>query len=122
MVNEAWIKQVFASVDAKDTETFLSFLEDDAEFRFGSAPAAVGKEAIRKVVDGFFASIKGLQHEILETWLHAGTVICQGKVTYTRTDGSEITLPFANIWRMRGNLIKEYLIYIDIQSLFSGVS
>lgn len=122
MVDEAWIKRVFASVDAKDTETFLSFLDDKGEFRFGSMPAVVGKQAIRNAVDGFFAGIKGLRHEILETWRHSGTVICQGRVTYTRTDGSKVTLPFANIWRMRGNLIKEYLIYIDIQPLFSGVS
>jgi len=116
----AWIRRVFASVDAKDTETFLSFLEDGAQFRFGSAPAVAGKEAIRNAVDTFFASIRGLRHEILETWLHTETVICQGRVTYTRTDGSELTLPFANIWRMRGDRIQEYLIYIDIQPLYSA--
>lgn len=122
LVNEVWIKRVFTSVDAKDTETFLSFLDDKGEFRFGNMPAAVGKKAMRNAVDAFFANIKGLRHEILETWRHAGTVICEGRVTYTRIDGSEVTLPFANIWRMRNNLIKEYLIYIDIQPLFSGAS
>lgn len=122
MGDAAWVRRVFDSVDAKDSEAFLSFFEDDAQFRFGSAPAVAGKEAIRNVVDGFFASIRGLRHEILETWLHAETVICQGRVTYTRTDGSEVTLPFATIWRMRGDRIQEYLIYIDIQPLFSTVS
>jgi ketosteroid isomerase-like protein len=120
--NAAWVRRVFDSVDAMDTETFLSFFDEDAQFRFGSAPAVTGKEAIRSAVDGFFASIKGLRHEILETWWHTETVICQGQATYTRTDGSEVTLPFVTIWRMRGERIREYLIYLDIQPLYSGTS
>jgi hypothetical protein len=58
------------------TGTFLGFFEEDAQFWFGSAPAVMGKDAIRDAVDGFFASIKGLRHEILETWFDAGTIIC----------------------------------------------
>lgn len=114
------VRRVLDSVDAKDTEAFLNFLEEEAQFRFGSAPAVTGKEAIRNAVDGFFTSVKRLRHEILETWSDAGTVICQGRVTYTRTDETEVTLPFVIIWRMRGELIKEYLIYIDIQPLYSS--
>jgi len=115
-----FVRQVLDSVDAQDTEAFLGFFEEDAQFRFGSAPAVIGKEAIGEAVDGFFASIKGLRHEILETWSDAGTVICQGQATYTRTDDSKVTLPFVTIWRMRGERIKEYLIYIDIQPLYSA--
>ncbi len=117
MQDTGWVKQLFDSVDAMDTEGFLGYLEEDALFRFGSAPAATGKEAIRETLDGFFASIKGLRHEILETWFQGESVICHGKVTYTRTDGSDVTIPFANIWHMRGERIREYLIYIDIAPL-----
>ncbi len=100
-----------------DTEGFLGYLEEDALLRFGSAPAATGKKAIRETLDGFFASIKGLRHEILETWFQGESVICHGEVTYTRTGGSDVTIPFANIWRMRGKRISQYLIYIDITPL-----
>lgn len=103
-----------------DTEAFLGFLEDDARFRFGNAPAVIGKEAIRDTIDGFFASIRGLKHSIVETWFQGQAVICQGQVTYTRTDGSEVTIPFVNIWRMRNSRIGEYLIYIDINPLWQG--
>lgn len=106
-----------------DVEAFLDFFENDASFRFSNAPAVKGKEAIRQAVGGFFASIGRLRHEILETWLEDKTVICRGDVTYTRTDGSKITLPFATIWKLAGErMIKEYLIYIDINPLFSAVS
>ena len=122
MEDAGWVKRLFSSVDNMDTEAFLDFLADDALFRFGSEQAVTGKEAIRETIDGFFASIKGLRHEILETWFEAGTVICQGEVTYTRKDDSDITIPFVNILRMGGNRIREYLIYIDIKPLYSPAS
>ncbi|MFH1715737.1 MAG: nuclear transport factor 2 family protein [Planctomycetota bacterium] len=122
MKDADWVGRVFAAVDAMDTEAFLNFFEDDARFRFGSAPAVTGQDAIRRAVEGFFASIGGLRHEILETWFEAETVICRGQVTYTRTDGSEVAIPFATIWKLGGERIEEYLIYTDINSLFSAVS
>ena len=120
MEEAGWVKELFASVDAMDTEAFLGFLEDDARFRFGNVPAVTGKEDIRTTIDGFFASIKGLRHDIVETWFQGQAVICRGEVTYTRTDGGEVTIPFVNIWRMRNGRIREYLIYIDINPLWQG--
>ena len=117
-----WVKRLFRSVDAMDVETFLDFLEDDARFRFGSEQAVEGKDVIRETLEGFFASIKGLRHEILETWFHAETVICQGQVTYTRTDDSSVTIPFVNVLHMRKDRIREYLIYVDISPLYSAAS
>lgn len=114
-----WIRQLFECVDAKDVEGFLGYLTDDVKFSFGNAPAVTGKDSVRKSLEGFFASIEGLSHRILETWVHPETVICQGEVTYTRIDNSQVTIPFANILRMEGERIKEYLIYIDITPLFS---
>ena len=119
MEDAGWVKRLFSSIDNMDTEAFLSFLEDDALFRFGSEQVVTGKEAIGETIGGFFASIKGLRHDILEIWFEAGTVICRGEVTYTRIDDSDVTLPFVDILRMRGKRIGEYLIYIDIKLLYS---
>ncbi|MBW7990226.1 MAG: nuclear transport factor 2 family protein [Planctomycetes bacterium] len=122
MKDAGWVERLFSSVDNMDTEAFLDFLEDDASFRFGSEDAVTGKEAIRETIEGFFASIKGLRHEILETWFEGETVICQGEVTYTRANDSNITIPFVNILGMGGNRIREYLVYIDIKPLYSPAS
>ena len=53
---------LFAAIDAKDAASFVSYLTEDAVFRFGSAPAVQGREAIREAVDGFFAPIAGCRH------------------------------------------------------------
>ena len=105
-----------------DVGAFLVFFEDDASFRFGSEQAVAGKAAVREAIEGFFATIKRLRHEILDTWFHTETVICQGQVTYTRTDDSSVTIPFVNVLRMGGDRISEYLIYIDINPLYSTSS
>jgi hypothetical protein len=118
MTQPAWIQQLFRSIDAMDTNTFITFLADDSQFKFGNAPPAVGKEAVYQAVDGFFKSIKGIRHTILKTWDRPDAVACQGEVTYTRLDDSEITLPFVNVFGMKGNLIKDYLVYIDVAPLF----
>lgn len=122
MQHPSWVIQLFQSIDRMDTKTFLTFLSDDAQFKFGNAPPAVGKTMIGKAVDGFFQSIKATRHNILHTWEHPDAVICQGEVTYTRHDGSQLTLPFVNVFGMKGNVIKDYLIYIDIGPLYAKPS
>ena len=113
------IIKLFESIDEMDTDKFASFLTDDARFRFGNAPDAVGKPAVKEAVAGFFTTIKRISHRHLNIWTVPDTVIYQGEVTYTRHDDSTLTLPFVNVFGMQGDLIKDYLIYIDINPLYA---
>ncbi len=115
---KALLDDLFAAIDARDTARFLKFLSPDAAFRFGSAPAVSGHEAIGEAVGGFFASIAGVKHSLNMTMLDGDTLVCEGDVTYTRYDGSSITLPFANVFELQGNLISHYKIYADIGPLY----
>ena len=115
-----WLEGVFDSVDNQDTARFVAYLCQDAEFCFGSAPAVKGHEQISAAVDGFFASIAGCSHQLHNTWFGDATIACEGAVTYQRHDGSEITLPFANVFDMDGDLVSRYKIYIDIGPLYAG--
>ena len=40
-------------------------------------------------------------------------------MTYTRLDGSEITLPFTDVFEYRDELIAHYKIYMDIGPLYA---
>ncbi len=113
------LDSLFAAIDAKDTDTFLSFLTDDAVFRFGSAPSVTGQDAIREGVDGFFSSIAGSRHSIGNVIESGATLVSEGEVTYRRHDGSEITLPFTNVFEISGDLVSHYKIYIDIAPLYA---
>jgi hypothetical protein len=119
LTDNAWITDLFRSIDAKDTGKFVGFLTEDGQFRFGNAPPAIGRAAITALLDGFFGSIKGLRHDVANTWTMPDHVICEGMVTYTRHDGSTLSVPFVDIFAMRGKLIKDYLIYIDASQLYA---
>ena len=111
--------KLFASIDAMDTESFLGFIAPEATFRFGSSPAVSGHAAIRQSVESFFSMFAALRHDLHRTVAEGNTVVCEGEVTYTRHDGSTITLPFANIFEVENGLISLYRIYIDIGPLFA---
>lgn len=110
---------MFAAIDSKDTKAFVGFLTDDAVFRFGSAPAVRGREAILAAVDGFFGTIAGCSHDVQNTLASGSTLVCEGEVTYRRHDDTEITLPFTDIFEYDGDLISQYKIYIDIAPLYA---
>ena len=114
------VSELFKAVDEMDGGKFVSFLTEDANFKYGNADVVVGREAIKKSVSDFFNLIKGLSHNIINSWKIDDKEIIQGEVTYIRKDGSKVTFPFVNIFTFKGDLIKEYLVYIDIGPLFQS--
>lgn len=121
---EAWVTQLFASIDAKDTDAFVANFADDAVFRFGNAEAARGRAAIRETLAGFFGAIGGLSHVVTGIWRgewERGPVLSiETAVTYTRADGSKTpTLPATSTLRMQGELIQDYRIFVDATPLFA---
>jgi len=113
------LDKLFASIDAMDAESFLGFISPDATFRFGSSPAVQGHAAIRTAVETFFSMFAALKHDLQRIVADGDAIVCEGEVTYTRHDGSEITLPFANVFEVDSGLISLYRIYIDIGPLFA---
>jgi ketosteroid isomerase-like protein len=114
------LQSLFQSIDRQDVDAFLALLCEDAIFRFGNAEPVKGKSAVRDVVHGFFSSIETLHHDVREVWDVGNALICHGMVTYTRHDSSTLTVPFANILRVEGDLIDEYLIFADVSQLYGG--
>ena len=111
---------VFEAIDRKDTAAFVGFLTDDAVFRFGSAPPVQGRAAIVAAIDGFFGTITGLSHTLAKVVTDGSTQLIEGEVTYSRLDGTEIALPFTDIFEYNGELIAHYKIYMDISPLYAA--
>jgi limonene-1,2-epoxide hydrolase len=110
---------MFAAIDSKDADAFVACLTEDAVFRFGSAPAVQGRDAIRTAVNGFFGTIAGCSHDVQNTLADVATLVCEGEVTYRRQNDTEITLPFTDVFEYVGDLISHYKIYIDINPLYA---
>ncbi|HEX6571420.1 MAG TPA: nuclear transport factor 2 family protein [Steroidobacteraceae bacterium] len=122
MRDREWWQQLCATIDAKDTRSFMSYLADDCEFRFANGPSVVGHAAIGGAVDAFWASIRASEHHVSHCWSGAASAVCEGTCTYTRHDGSTITLPFVDVLHFRGDEAERYFIYIDVTPLYAGTS
>lgn len=70
----------------------------------------------------FFSTIGGCRHTLHNILADDGMLACEGEVTYTRQDGSEITLLFANIFEFTGERISRYKIYADAGPLYADKS
>lgn len=117
-----FLDRLFAAIDSQDVEAFVAFLTEDAVFRFGSAPDVRGRADIGAAVTAFFSSIKSSSHSVDHVWRDQESLACEGTVNYQRHDGSEVAIPFADVFHLKGELIATYSIYIDIGPLFANES
>lgn len=112
------IPELFKSIDSKNMEGFLSFLDEGVFFRFGNMPGIQGRDNVETAIRGFYDSIAGLSHELDEIFGEESILACNGTVTYTRLDTSKLSVPFATVFKLNGDRIKEYNIYVDISELY----
>jgi len=122
---DAETRRLFETIDAMDAAALAARFTPDGSFRFGNAEPAVGREAIQEAVGGFFAAIGGLRHRVVGVWAGSwelGAVkSVEAEVSYTRKDGSQMPpLPVTSTLRLRGDLIHDYRIFMDVSPLFGG--
>jgi len=113
------IDTLFAAIDARDAQRFADHLSEDCRFRFGNAPAVAGKDAVQAYVAGFFDSIRGIEHHIEDCWETADAMVCHGTVNYTRHDETQLKVPFANVLKLDGGKVRDYLIFLDNSALYA---
>jgi ketosteroid isomerase-like protein len=110
---------VFADVDRMDAKAFASYLAEDCVLRFANADEVVGRDAIEQAIAGFFSTIRGLSHHIVEQWDVDDTTIVQTEATYTRLDDRRVTVPAITVYRRGGDLIDEYRIFVDLAPVYA---
>jgi len=118
MSNDNFIKEMYSIVDAMDGAALASKMTENGIFRFANIPGVEGREAITGFLDNFFQSIKGIKHGQIEDWMVDNTRFATGQVSYTRHDDSTLVVPFSVILKMQGELIHEYLIFVDASELY----
>ena len=120
---ETLVRQFFTAVDAWDMPGLLRTMTADVHFRFGNAQPTVGHEGVGESIAFLTPAVKSLSHDLLQIWTvdtPAPAVVCQIDVTYQRHDGSEITLPAVDVFRLRDGLVADCRIYIDTTPLFAA--
>ena len=118
MIQNNFIPELYRSIDSMDSAKLVRQMTGDSSFRFANMPAVEGKSNITAFLDGFFQSIKGIAHTGLEFWNTADVWFVTGYVTYTRHDNSILKVPFSVLLKMKSELIKEFLIFVDNSELY----
>ena len=122
-MRRAVLMDVFATMDAGDLDGMVKHMTDDVITQFGNQAEICGKAAFRALFNEVGQAIAGLRHDILDLW-HAvedfDVWVVQLNVSYRRLDGQTVTLPCCNMFRMRGDLISEYRVYVDISPVLDG--
>jgi ketosteroid isomerase-like protein len=119
---ERAVRELFAALDAGAVEDALSLMTEDITFRFGSSDPVVGHAAIASQFTTMAGAIASMSHRLCAVWTTGEpdpAVICEMTVTYCRHDGSELTLPCANVFRLKGRRIADYRIYMDVNPVFT---
>jgi hypothetical protein len=119
-VSTDFTEHVFAIVDKRDAQGFAALFAPEGRFVFGNADPIVGPAGIAAAVEGFFAGIRGLRHEIRNRWEIGADTVAELSVEYDRTDNRCVRLPAVSIFtRDTTGLITDYRIYVDLVPLFA---
>jgi ketosteroid isomerase-like protein len=114
-----WVKNYYAVVDSMDIEKYGALHTEDVRLRFGNAEPVVGRDAVVRGIADFWASIKALRHNFVQTWEEGNVEIVEALIDYTRHDGKVVTVPCVSILRKRGDLLQDLRIYIDIAPVYA---
>jgi ketosteroid isomerase-like protein len=114
------VRALIRAVDDADYEAIASFTANDVRFRFGNTAPTSTQSELLAAARSFREAIAGLHHTILDLWeVDDATVIAVMDVNYRRLDGRELTLPCCNIFRVRDEVVNEYLIYMDVNPVLA---
>lgn len=107
------ITRLFARGEAFDSDGFIEFFTDTPVYQFGNFAPCFTKDAIKKSVGAFFSQVSALYHEIKMLWEIGDVVFVEMDVIYWRKDGSVVTLPCCDIFRLEGDKFSELRIFMD---------
>ena len=118
--NEKLIRDLFVATDTFDVEQVLPFLDENVWFKFGNAEPLTSRQQFKEMVIDFNASLTGIRHEIIDLWApEENVVVSVLAVYYSRRDGSEISLPCVDVFRITDGKITRYEIFMDINPVFA---
>ncbi len=113
-------QRIFKTIDAMRPDAIAELFTEHARMVFGNAEPLVGREAIAAGVQGFFSTIKGLEHRIINDWHIGSDTIAETEVTYRRLDDKEVSVPVVSIWHTGPDgLIDDYRVFFDLTPVYT---
>jgi hypothetical protein len=114
-----WFSDLYANIDAMRLEEFVAGLTPDVEVVVGNNPAMVGRQAVKDGIGGFFSSIQGLKHHVVNVVEGQGLTFLEAKVDYRRKDGRLVNVPVVTVLERNGALVCSLRIYFDVAPVYA---
>jgi ketosteroid isomerase-like protein len=115
-----FVSKVYEAIDSMDEQRFANCLSENCTFVFANGDPVIGRVNAAAASHSFLSQLAGIRHHLVNVWTFEDVIVSQICVTYTRKDGSTLTIPAVTIWKLRDRLIDECRIYVDISPLFGG--
>lgn len=116
IMSKQFFNDLVDEVDSQRAIGFaLNFIEG-GKLTFGNFKTAVGRTAITEFTQGFFSRIRAVKHRIDDYWrLGEQLAMTNGRVTFTRLDGSLVTMFYASVshFTSDGTLLTHHRTYLD---------
>jgi ketosteroid isomerase-like protein len=87
--------------------------------QIGNADVVTGRSEFVEALQAFVASVGSFRHTVTNVWSDVDAVIAELKVHYTRLDGTELTLPCCNVFRLQDGAVADYRVYMDITPVYT---
>ena len=116
IMSEQFFNDLLDEVDSERAIGFALNFTEDGTFTWGNFPSMVGRTAIAEFTGGFFAMISTVRHQLDNYWrVGERHTMTNGRVTFTRLDDSELTVPFATVSQFTpdGTRMTSYQVYLD---------
>jgi limonene-1,2-epoxide hydrolase/alkylhydroperoxidase/carboxymuconolactone decarboxylase family protein YurZ/catechol 2,3-dioxygenase-like lactoylglutathione lyase family enzyme len=118
--NADLVKRLFSRGEAFDAAGFVTFFTDNPVYQFGNFDVCFDKQSIKQSADNFFSQIDAVYHEIKMMQEVGDVVFVEMDVLYWRKDGSMISLPCCDIFRVEGDKFSELRIFMDVNPVFDS--
>jgi ketosteroid isomerase-like protein len=118
--NGELIRTLIRAVDAADHDVIAALTATDVHFRFGNSDPTDTQAELLAAAQSFRGAIADHRHTVLNVWeVNDDTVVATMDVYYRRLDGTDLTLPCCNVFRVREGVVDSYLIYMDVNPVIA---
>lgn len=115
-----WPAAFLADADKLDLPLLMSWFADEIDLRIGNMPPILGRAAAEATFLQFWSGLSGMSHRRDDVVVDDDRAIQGSIVTYTRSDGSAVSMPVASLLRrVAGGKLDRLWIYIDIAPLYA---
>lgn len=119
-MSREFFEGLFGAVDSAAAIGAAENFTDDGVLVFANYPPMVGRTAITQFTMLLFQLAADVQHFIDDFWqVGERAAFTRGRVTFTRSDGSQLTVPFATVslFNEDRSLLIHHQVYVDASML-----